>query len=162
MPLLKNIITPFVRANVCRVELLYLDESLQARRKVQQAVLNGLRNQLDRRQKKSSIPGQENAALWVSRNRSLDERNRLRALLGLRDFLLRHSAPSDVEFDWRGRLWLRGHQVLFHCSREEPSTEALMFLSSRGDETGWWCSTHTIARLSGLSEEEVRDGILGR
>jgi len=161
-PLLKNIITPFVRANVCRVELLYLDESLQARRRVQQAVINGLRNQLDRRQKESSIPGQENAALWVSRNRSLDERNRLRALLGLRDFLLRHSAPSDVEFDWRGRLWLRGHQVLFHCSREEPSAEALMFLSSRGDETGWWCSTHAIARLSGLSEEEVREGILGR
>ena len=84
LPLLRNIITPYVRSNVCRIELLYLDENLQARRRVQQSVIAGLRRQLEHRHKQSQIVGQEQASLWVSRNRSAEERNRLRALLGLK------------------------------------------------------------------------------
>ena len=44
LPLLKKIITPYVRSNICRVELVYLDESLQARRRVQQAVIVAIRS----------------------------------------------------------------------------------------------------------------------
>ena len=79
LPLLRNIITPYVRSNICRIELLYLDEGLSARRKVQQSVIVGLRAQLEARNKKSQIAGQERAALWVSRNRGVEERNRFRA-----------------------------------------------------------------------------------
>ena len=162
LPLLRNIITPYVRSNICRIELLYLDEGLSARRKVQQSVIVGLRAQLEARNKKSQIAGQERAALWVSRNRGVEERNRLRALLGLRDFGLRFLPPGDVDFDWKGRVWFRNCQVLFHCDREEPSPHALMFLSARGDETGWWTSTPTISRILGMSESQVRTELQGR
>ena len=161
LPLLRNIITPYVRSNICRIELLYLDEGLSARRKVQQSVIVGLRAQLEARNKKSQIAGQERAALWVSRNRGVEERNRLRALLGLRDFGLRFLPPGDVDFDWKGRVWFRNCQVLFHCDREEPSPHALMFLSARGDETGWWTSTPTISRILGMSESQVRTELQG-
>ena len=84
LPLLRNIITPYVRSNICRIELLYLDENLQARRRVQQSVIVGIRKQIEQRHKQSRISGKEQASLWVSRNRSIEERNRMRALLGLR------------------------------------------------------------------------------
>ena len=54
--------------------------------------------------------------------------------------------------------------MLHHVSNEEPSDDAhvLMFLSARGDESGWWCSATVISRIANLSVESVRDGILGR
>ena len=127
-------------------------------------MIAGIRRQLEHRHKQSQIVGQEQASLWVSRNRSVEERNRLRALLGLRDFGLLHLSAQEVDFDWKGRVWFKGRQVLHHVSNEEPSDDAevLMFLSARGDESGWWCSTTVISRITNLSAEAVRDGILGR
>ena len=98
LPLLRNIITPYVRSNICRIELLYLDENLQARRRVQQSVIVGIRKQIEQRHKQSRISGQEQASLWVSRNRSIEERNRMRALLGLRDFGLLFGSRADKYF----------------------------------------------------------------
>ena len=53
--------------------------------------------------------------------------------------------------DWQGRVGFKGQQILFHADRPEPSRNALMFLSARGDDSGWWCSAPTIARILGTS-----------
>ncbi|CAE7232194.1 unnamed protein product [Symbiodinium sp. CCMP2592] len=160
-PLLKNIITPFVRSNICRMELLYLDEGFGARRGVQQAVIVALRKAIDARGKKSTIMGQERASLWVSRNRGPEERNRNRALLGLRDLGLAHLPPQLVDLDWKGRLWYNGTQVLYHVDRDDPTDDALMFLSTRGDESGWWVSLRKVSSLLQVSEDEVRRRLVG-
>ncbi|CAE7233959.1 pol [Symbiodinium sp. CCMP2592] len=157
-PLLKNIITPFVRSNICRMELLYLDEGFGARRGVQQAVIVALRKAIDARGKKSTIMGQERASLWVSRNRGPEERNRNRALLGLRDLGLAHLPPQLVDLDWKGRLWYNGTQVLYHVDRDDPTDDALMFLSTRGDESGWWVSLRRVSSLLQVSEDEEVGG----
>ncbi|OLQ13632.1 hypothetical protein AK812_SmicGene2272 [Symbiodinium microadriaticum] len=47
--------------------------------------------------------------LWISRNRSI-----------------------EVDFDWKGRVWYRGAQVLFHADRDPPVSQALMMLDARG------------------------------
>ena len=107
VPLLRNIITPYVRSNIARIELLYVDDNLAARRKVQQAVLNKLRQILQERDKKSNIIGQT-GQLWISRNRSIEERNRNRAILGLRDYGRKFLPEHEVDFDWKGRVWYRG------------------------------------------------------
>ncbi|CAE7218312.1 Ctsb [Symbiodinium microadriaticum] len=131
VPLLRNIITPYVRSNIARIELLYVDDNLPARRRVQQAVLNKLRQILQERDKKSNLPGQT-GQLWISRNRSIEERNRNRAILGLRDYGRKFLPENEVDFDWKGRVWYRGAQVLFHADRDSPAPQALMMLDARG------------------------------
>ena len=156
VPLLRNIITPYVRSNIARIELLYVDDNLAARRKVQQAVLNKLRQILQERDKKSNIPGQT-GQLWISRNRSIEERNRNRAILGLRDYGRKFLPENEVDFDWKGRVWYRGAQVLFHADRDPPVSQALMMLDARGNESGWWTNPEIISRVLGMDPQQVRD-----
>ena len=56
---------------------------------------------------------------------------------------------GNSHMDWQGRVGFKGQQILFHADRQEPSSNALMFLSARGDDSGWWCSAPTIARILG-------------
>ena len=156
VPLLRNIITPYVRSNIARIELLYVDDNLAARRKVQQAVLNKLRQILQERDKKSNIIGQT-GQLWISRNRSIEERNRNRAILGLRDYGRKFLPEHEVDFDWKGRVWYRGAQVLFHADRDPPVSQALMMLDARGNESGWWTNPEIISRVLGMDPQQVRD-----
>ena len=156
VPLLRNIITPFVRSNIARIELLYVDDNLAARRRVQQAVLNKLRQIIQDRDKKSNIPGQ-NGQLWISRNRSIEERNRNRAILGLRDYGRKFLADNEVDWDWKGRVWYRGVQVLFSADRDPPAPQALMMLDARGNESGWWTNPEIISRVLGMDPQQVRD-----
>ena len=156
VPLLRNIITPYVRSNIARIELLYVDDNLAARRRVQQAVLNKLRQILQERDKKSNLPGQT-GQLWISRNRSIEERNRNRAILGLRDYGRRFLPENEVDFDWKGRVWYRGAQVLFHADRDSPVPQALMMLDARGNESGWWTNPEIISRVLGMDPQQVRD-----
>ena len=153
LPLLKNVYCGSVRTNTCRVELLYVQSHLGERRKLQGKVVEALRA-VARPPKAENQPPEP---LWVKRNRSPEERARIRAIVSLKDLIAKYLRPQDFEFDWRGRFWARGVSVLAHCDNIKPGDGALLLLDARGSETGWWVPGPLLARTLGVSENTLHD-----
>ena len=84
--LLKAVYVPYVRSGFCRVELVYAEQDLWARRKLQTTVLKHLQGL----SYKSSIPGQESSRFWFTRNRTPQERAKIRAILSVQELCVRH------------------------------------------------------------------------
>ena len=64
--LLRDIHIPVVRARFCRVELIYPEGGLGAKRALQSTVIATMKKDLGN----STIPEQEGNRLWITRNRS--------------------------------------------------------------------------------------------
>ncbi|CAE7227014.1 pol [Symbiodinium microadriaticum] len=103
----------------------------------------------------SDIPGQQGGTLWAKRNRSPEERARIRAIVSLKALVSQHLSARDFEFDWRGRFWTRGYSVLAHVDAKKPTDGALLLLDARGSETGWWIPGPEVARHLGIDVEKV-------
>ena len=142
-PLLRDIHGPQVRGNTCRVSLVYTEDTDRANRQIQVKLLQCLQA----RGCASRIDGQAGKVLWVKRNRSPEERATVRALVSLKALVAQHAAPSTFEFDWRGKFWLHGQQVLFHVGATAAKDGALLLLDARGRETGWWVDGPLVAKL---------------
>ena len=134
LPLLKSIFIAYVRSSFCRIEIVYTDESIWARRKVQSTVLQHLKGL----NFQSGIAGQEHARFWFARNRTPHERAKIRAILQTQSLCLKFLAETLVEKDWRGKVWAAGTQVLFHVDRDTRPAQTLMLIDARGNETGWF------------------------
>ena len=94
--LLKPVYVPYVRSGFCRVELVYADPDLWARRKLQTTVLK----HLQWLNYKSTIPGQEATRFWYTRNRTAQERAKSGRSSRFRNYAsneLSSSAPQMVE-----------------------------------------------------------------
>ena len=157
-PLLHNIHVPFVRTKFARVELLYTDQNFTERRRVQSLVINALKTLFNSYY--STIPGQTDRKLWITRNRSREEREKIRALVSIKEWALKHTSEIFIDLDWRGRLWVRGEQVLFWVQNKKPSDGAMMLTNANGDETGWWVHAPQLGRLLSLDPEQVREELL--
>ena len=153
-PLLTNIHVPFVRSRFARIELHYTSQSLAERRRVQTLTLEALKKALANYT--STIQGQQGKRLWVTRNRSKEDREKIRALVSMKDYAKRYLEENQIDLDWRGRLWLKGQQVLFWHVWKRPEEGAIMLTNANGDETGWWIDSIQFARVLGLPEERVR------
>ncbi|CAE7548432.1 CPK24 [Symbiodinium necroappetens] len=125
-----------IRTKFARVELLYTDQNFAERRRVQSLVINALKTLFNTYY--SSIPGQQARKLWITRNRSREEREKIRALVSIKEWALKHTSEIFIDLDWRGRLWIRGEQVLYWVQNKKPSDGAMMLTNANGDETGWW------------------------
>ena len=90
--LLHNIHIPFVRSRFARVQLLYVSGSLAERRKVQTVTLQALKGHLG--DYTSITQGQQRRKLWATRNRSREDREKIRALDQLGGLLSLH--PDQV------------------------------------------------------------------
>ena len=86
-----------VRANSCRVDLRYMQNNMRERRQVQNLCIEALRAAA----RASEIPGQQGGKLWAKRNRSPEERARIRAIVTLKALVSQHLSDRDFEFDWR-------------------------------------------------------------
>ena len=157
-PLLHNIHVPFVRSKFARVELLYTEGNLAERRKVQNLVIEALKKTF--RDFRSGIAGQHDKALWVTRNRSKEDREKIRALVSIKDWALKHTSAILIDLDWRGKLWIRGEQVLNWHQFRKPGEGAMMLTNAAGDETGWWVDVHQLSRILAISVDQVRDELL--
>ena len=157
-PLLHNIHVPFVRSKFARVELLYTGGNLAERRKVQNLVIEALKKTF--RDFRSGISGQHDKALWVTRNRSKEDREKIRALVSIKDWALKHTSAILVDLDWRGKLWIRGEQVLHWHQFRKPGEGAMMLTNVAGDETGWWVDVHQLSRILAIPVDQVRDELL--
>ena len=157
-PLLHNIHVPFVRSKFARVELLYTGGNLAERRKVQNLVIEALKKTF--RDFRSNIAGQQDKTLWVTRNRSKEDREKIRALVSIKDWALKHTSAILVDLDWRGKLWIRGEQVLYWHQFRKPEEGSMMLTNAAGDETGWWVDVHQLSRILAIPVDQVRDELL--
>ena len=157
-PLLQNIHVPFVRSKFARVELLYTNGSLAERRKVQNLVIEALKKTF--KDFRSDISGQAGRPLWVTRNRSKEDREKIRALVSIKDWALKHTSAILIDLDWRGKLWIRGEQVLYWHLFSKTGEGSMMLTNAAGDETGWWVDVRQLARILAISPDQVRDELM--
>ena len=153
-PLLKDIHVPFIRTNFARIELQFGSSKLAERRQVQSLTLKALKKHFEAHPY-SSIQQQSSNRLWASRNRSREERAKIRALVGVKEYCARYISEMFIDLDWRGKLWIRGEQVLFHASLKRPKDDSLMLNDSRGDESGWWVDLATLSRVLPRDKETI-------
>ena len=126
---------------------------MAGKRRAQSSVIQALKNHFQ--SNPCGIPGKENVRLWVSRNRSPQERNKLRALLSLKDLGKQHIPEADIDLDWGGKLF-KGEQVLWQAASKTPTQEALMMQDRKGDDTGYWLDPRAVARILQVDEDVVR------
>ncbi|CAE7911728.1 unnamed protein product [Symbiodinium necroappetens] len=108
--LVKQVYVPYVRCGYCRVELLYPEPNIWAQRKLQGIVVQAIKDL----QYVSTISGQQHCKFWAARNRSLQERAKVRAILSTQELCIKHVGPAIVDKDWRGKVWVSNTQVLHH------------------------------------------------
>ena len=150
-PLLQNVFVPYVRSSFCRVELVYVDADVWAKRKLQAQVLK----HLQALGFKSSVPGQEHAKFWFARNRTPQERAKIRAVLSVQSLCVKYLGDALVERDWRGKIWASGHQILHHVDNTPRAHHTLMLTDAKGNETGWFLDVTKTATILGATETEV-------
>ena len=157
--LLQDIHVPFVRTNFARVELLFTSTKLQERRRIQTLVLTHLKKHLEK-EPFSTIAKQTSCRLWVTRNRSKEERAKIRALVAMKEYCSKHVNPMFIDLDWRGKLWVRSEQILFFAHTKRPHHASLMLNDSRGDESGWWVDLQVLSRVLARSQKDIESDLL--
>ena len=154
--LIFDIIVPFARSSFARIELNYLANSgIAERRKVQSQVLTALKQQLPT----TNIEGQGSRALWFTRNRSPDERAKLRAILSTKDAISKLRPAADLDLDWRGKLFVEGHNIIGFSGPQPPPEDAFLHTTTRGDHSGWFVYVNKAAQLLGLTPQAVQDDL---
>ena len=74
----------------------------------------------------------------------------------MKDYAKRYLDEGQIDLDWRGRLWLKGEQVLYWHIWKKPSDGSIMLTNTVGDETGWWIDSDQFAKLLNLPADQVR------
>ena len=154
--LLFDIIVPFARSSFARIELNYpANSGIAERRKVQSQVLTALKQQLPT----TNIEGQGARPLWFTRYRSPEERAKLRAILSSKDAISKLRAAADIDLDWRGKLFVEGHNILGFSGPQAPPEDAFLHTTTREDHSGWFVYVNKAAQLLGLTPQAVQDGL---
>ena len=104
---LHEIIIPYVGGNVCCVALKFPPntQNIRAQRAFQAQTLDKLKST----KFLSGIAGSKNKELWMTKNRTPEERNKIRGLVQTKEFYI-HVKYADSrdretpEIDWKGRV----------------------------------------------------------
>ncbi|CAE7930361.1 pol, partial [Symbiodinium necroappetens] len=115
---LGNLSGPAGRTNFLRVTLNFQGiQDLGRKRQLQTRVLDKLKHL----KSKSGIEGQDNCHLWVTKDRSIEERIRIRALVLTKNFYEKLPQPSEPapcrpppEIVWRGQVFV-GQRRMLKC-----------------------------------------------
>ena len=94
---------------------------------------------------RSGAPGSEGAEIWISKQRSVEDRQKTRALVVTKEFIEKLKKKPDQgceapEIDWRGRLYVGIHQLMGNAEREEPKPEDQFVSDNGGNHTPWFVS----------------------
>ena len=106
----------------------------------------------------SGDPGSEGAEIWISKQRSVEERHKIRALVVTKEFTekLKRKPGRDCEapeIDWRGRLYVGVNQLMGNADRAEPQPEDQFVSDNRGNHT---LSAAKVQRATGLPANELQ------
>ena len=149
--LIRNIYIPYVRCGYCRVELNYPEQDVWKQRKLQGVVVQAIKEL----KFTSTAPGQEGCSFWAARNRSIQERAKVRAVLSTYELCVKHVGHSVTDRDWRGRVWVGTTQVLHHVDTRTRRENTLMLIDARGHETGWYLDLDQIQVCLGVSRDTI-------
>ena len=149
--LIRNIHIPYVRCGYCRIELNYPEQDIWKQRKLQGVIVQALKEQ----RFVSKAPGQENCSFWASRNRSIQERAKVRAVISTYELCVRHVGASVADRDWRGRVWVGTTQVLHHIEHRTRRGDTLMLIDARGNETGWYLDLAQMQACLGVDRDTI-------
>ena len=143
---------PSSRTNFIRVTLAFPDPlgHISALRAHQMKILALLKNKTF----KSGIQGQNQARLWATKNKSPEERARVRACVLTKVFF--QSLPAlpgktipEPEIIWQGRVFIGDTQVLFHVERRDPEHGDCYLPDNRGNHMEWYISAKAFQQATG-------------
>ena len=149
--LVHKIYVPYVRCGYCRVDLLYPEPNIWAQRKLQGIVVQAIKDL----KYKSQAPEQQQSTFWAARNRSLQERAKIRAILSTQELCIKHVGDAIVDRDWRGKVWVANTQVLHHIEYRSRPSDSLMLMDARGNETGWYLDIPQMQAVLGTSRQAI-------
>ena len=152
---------PAGRTNFLRVTLNFqgiLD--LGRKRQLQTKVLEKLKSL----KSKSGIEGQNNCNLWVTKDRSIEERIRIRALVLTKNFyekLPQSPEPEPrrppPEIVWRGQVFI-GQCRMLKCmdQGQEPTANDQIIEDSKGNHTVWFLCAEAFSKVTGKPKEALQ------
>ena len=109
----------------------------------------------------SQLPGSEGSEIWVSKQRSVEERQKIQALVVSKEFIeklgdrarFKHDA-SDI--DWRGKLYIGFYQILGNAESDDPQPEDQFVADSKGNHTQWFFSASKVEKATGLAAQDLQ------
>ena len=157
---LHEVIIPYVRVNVCRVALKFPEgtQNIRAQRAFQTQTLEKLKST----KFLSGVPGSKNRELWMTKNRTPEERNKIRGLVQTKEFYVHvkygDARPRETpEIDWRGRVYVGRVQALAEASNLPADADPadIYLCDSRGDHTGWVLLAARFEKITGVPKSEM-------
>ena len=149
--LVKQVFIPYVRCGYCRVEINYPEPDIWKMRKLQGVIVQAIKELGFT----STSPGQERCKFWATRNRSIQDRAKVRAVISTWELCVRHVGDACADKDWRGKVWVNSVQVLHHVDTRPRPEDTLMLLDSRGTETGWFLDIVQMQACLGISRDAI-------
>ncbi|CAE7828197.1 unnamed protein product [Symbiodinium sp. CCMP2592] len=154
---------PSGRTNFLRVALDYQGlgiTELGKKREYQTRILNKLKSL----KAKSGIVGQEDSNLWIQRDRSIEERLRIRAIVLAKNFynaipLQSDNMPRwpDPEIVWRGQLFVGQVRTLKNMDDgHEPAAYDQIIEDVKGNHTVWFLCAEAFAKITGRDKESLQ------
>ena len=155
---------PSGRTNFMRASLNFSPESTIAhKRQSQKEILDKLKHL----KCASGIEGQEGVTLWIQKDRSLEERLRIRALVLTKNFYtklppLANRPPTPLpEIVWRGQVFVGQTRLLRSMDEgHEPTATDQIIEDSKGNHTVWFVSSQAFEEVTGRSKETLQQAWL--
>ena len=156
---------PAGRTNFLRVTLDFQGKiDWNSKRQFQTTVLNKLRAL----KSTSGIEGQDKCELWVTKDRSVEERVRIRAVVLTKNFY--EKLPSLVpgsskwpapEIVWRGQVFIGQTRMIKNIEDgHEPTPFDQIIEDARGNHTVWYLDAVAYSKVTGREKESLQQAWL--
>ena len=158
---LESMSGPSGRTNFLRVTLNFQgNQDLVRKRQLQTRVLDKLKQM----KSKSGIEGQDSCNLWITKDRSIEERIRIRALVLTKNFYEKLPQPTDPaqsrpspEIVWRGQVFVGQKRMLKSMDNgQEPTANDQVIEDARGNHTVWFLCSEAFSQVTGKPKEELQ------
>ena len=158
---LSSLSGPAGRTNFLRVTLDFQGKpDWNSKRQFQTSVLNKLRAL----KSTSGIEGQDKCELWITKDRSVEERIRIRAVVLTKNFYeqvppvtagsARWPAPEIV---WRGQVFIGQTRMLKNIEDgHEPTPYDQIIEDARGNHTVWFLDAAAYSKVTGRDKESLQ------
>ena len=152
---------PAGRTNFLRVTLDFQGvQELTRKRQLQTRVLDKLKQLKSR----SGIEGQDQCNLWITKDRSIEERIRIRALVLTKNFYEKLPQPPEPaqhrpspEIVWRGQVFVGQRRMLKNMDNgQEPTAYDQVIEDARGNHTVWFLCSEAFSQVTGKPKEELQ------
>ena len=152
-----EVVVPYIRCNHAKILLdLNQDTTIVSGRMLQKNVIESLKGA----NLKTCIPGQQENRIWVTPHRTMEERNRIKAVVSVKEFMSaeanKRGIACDVDLVWRGKVFMGKHQVLGSMLLTDPTDSDILLEDSRGDTTGWYLISAKVAEALRIGIDDVK------